>query len=145
MSFFLKHFSKAFALNLYSGSQIHMPLKKHPEKVIGKNNSDSILCLFPSLQLLYSIALLQVKNVACSLKYTGWPTLKTLTFKGIINIKMKKEKWIWSLSWKDPLVKEMATHSNVLAWEIPRTEEPGGLQWRRYSGGDRKSQTELSN
>ena len=30
--------------------------------------------------------------------------------------------------WEDPLEKEMATHSSVLAWEIPRTEEPGGLQ-----------------
>ena len=35
---------------------------------------------------------------------------------------------IWSLGWKEPLQKEMATHSNILAWEIPWTEEPGGLQ-----------------
>ena len=36
--------------------------------------------------------------------------------------------------WEDPLEKEMATHSSVLAWEIPWTEEPGGLQstgWQR--------------
>ena len=32
-----------------------------------------------------------------------------------------------SLGWEDPLEKEMATHSNILAWEIPGTEEPGGL------------------
>ena len=32
-----------------------------------------------------------------------------------------------SLGWKDLLEKEMATHSNILAWEIPRTEEAGGL------------------
>ena len=32
------------------------------------------------------------------------------------------------LGWKDPLEKEMATHSSILAWRIPRTEEPGGLQ-----------------
>ena len=31
------------------------------------------------------------------------------------------------LSWKDPLKKEMATHSSILAWEIPWTEEPGRL------------------
>ena len=36
--------------------------------------------------------------------------------------------WVWSLDWEDPLGKGMATHSNVLAWEIPWTEEPGGLQ-----------------
>ena len=32
------------------------------------------------------------------------------------------------LSWEDPLEKEMATHSSVRAWKIPRTEGPGGLQ-----------------
>ena len=34
---------------------------------------------------------------------------------------------VLSLGWEDPLEKEMATHSSILAWEIPRTEEPGGL------------------
>ena len=33
-----------------------------------------------------------------------------------------------SLGWEDPLEKEMATHSSALAWKIPWTEEPGGLQ-----------------
>ena len=32
------------------------------------------------------------------------------------------------LGWEDPLGKEMATHSNILAWKVPWTEEPGGLQ-----------------
>ena len=35
---------------------------------------------------------------------------------------------IQSLGWEDPLEKEMATHSSILAWEIPRTEEAGRLQ-----------------
>ena len=34
-----------------------------------------------------------------------------------------------TLGQEDPLEKEMATHSSILAWEIPRTEEPGGLQF----------------
>ena len=38
------------------------------------------------------------------------------------------ETWVPSLGGEDPLEKEMATHSGVLAWEIPWTEEPGGLQ-----------------
>ena len=45
-----------------------------------------------------------------------------------------------SLGWEDPLEKEMATHSSVLAWEILWTEEPGRLQ----SIGLQKSQTRLS-
>ena len=37
------------------------------------------------------------------------------------------ETWVQSLGWEDPLKKEMATHSSILAWKIPWTEEPGGL------------------
>ena len=36
--------------------------------------------------------------------------------------------WIRSLGQEDPLEEEMATHSSILAWKIPWTEEPGGLQ-----------------
>ena len=44
------------------------------------------------------------------------------------------------LGWEDPLEEEMATHSSILAWKIPWTEEPGGLQ----TPGSQKSQTRLS-
>ena len=37
-----------------------------------------------------------------------------------------QEMRVQSLTWEDPLEKEMVTHSSILAWEIPRTEEPGG-------------------
>ena len=39
-----------------------------------------------------------------------------------------QETWAQSLGWEDPPEKEMATHSSILAWRIPWTEEPGGLQ-----------------
>ena len=39
-----------------------------------------------------------------------------------------QETWVWFLGWEDPLEKEMATHSSVLAWRIPWTEEPVELQ-----------------
>ena len=39
-----------------------------------------------------------------------------------------QETWVQSLAWEDPLEKGMATHSSVLAWKIPWTEEPGELQ-----------------
>ena len=38
-----------------------------------------------------------------------------------------QETWVQSLSWADALEKEMATHSSILAWRIPWTEEPGSL------------------
>ena len=45
------------------------------------------------------------------------------------------------LGWADPLEKGMATHSSILAWRLPRTQEPGGLESLRAA----KSQTQLSN
>ena len=39
-----------------------------------------------------------------------------------------QETWVQSQGWDDPLEKEMATHSSILVWRIPWTEEPGGLQ-----------------
>ena len=44
------------------------------------------------------------------------------------NLPAKQETWVRSLGQEDPLKKEMATHSSILAWEIPWIEEPGGLQ-----------------
>ena len=39
-----------------------------------------------------------------------------------------QEIWVWSLGLKDPLEKEIATHSSIVSWRIPWTEEPGGLR-----------------
>ena len=50
------------------------------------------------------------------------------------------ETWVQSLGGEDPLEEEMATHSSILAWEIPWTEEPGGLQ----SKGSQMNWTQLS-
>ena len=44
------------------------------------------------------------------------------------NTSAMQETWVWSLGKEDPLEKEMATHSSILAWRTPKTEEPGGLQ-----------------
>jgi len=45
-----------------------------------------------------------------------------------------QETWVPPLGWEDPLGKGMATHSSILAWRIPWTEEPGGL---KYLGSQR--------
>ena len=44
------------------------------------------------------------------------------------NLPAMWETWVQSLGWEDPLKKEMATHSSILAWRSPWTEEPGGPQ-----------------
>ena len=43
------------------------------------------------------------------------------------NLSAMQNTWVWSLSQEDPLEKDMATHSSILAWEILWTEEPGRL------------------
>ena len=48
--------------------------------------------------------------------------------QSVTNLPAMQETWVRSLGWEDPLEKEMATHSSILAWRIPWTEEPGGLQ-----------------
>ena len=53
------------------------------------------------------------------------------------NLPAMQENQVQSLGWEDPLEKEMATHSSILAWRIPWTEEPSGLQ----SMGSQESDT----
>ena len=45
------------------------------------------------------------------------------------NLPAMQETWVRFLGWEDPLEKEMATHSGILAWKIPGMEEPGRLQY----------------
>ena len=52
-----------------------------------------------------------------------------LSMNGASGIRLPvQEMWVWSLGLKDPQKEGMATHSSILAWRIPWTEEPGGLQ-----------------
>ena len=55
-------------------------------------------------------------------------TRDSLVTQMVKNLLPKQESWVRSLVWEDPLEKEMATHSSILAWSILRTEESGGLQ-----------------
>ena len=52
----------------------------------------------------------------------------SLVAQSLKNLPAVQETWVQSLGWEDPLGKEMATHSSILAWKISWTEEPGGLQ-----------------
>ena len=63
-----------------------------------------------------------------------------LVVKNHLPMQEMQETRVQSLGMEDPLEKEMATHSSILAWEIPWTEEPGGLQFM----GSQKSWTSLS-
>ena len=52
----------------------------------------------------------------------------SLVAQMVKNLPAMQETWVQSLGWEDPLEEDMATHSSILAWRIPWTDEPGGLQ-----------------
>ena len=54
----------------------------------------------------------------------------SLVAQMVKNLPIIRETWVLFLGWEDPLEKGVATHSSVLAWRIPWTVEPGGLQSR---------------
>ena len=59
------------------------------------------------------------------------------------NLPAMQKTQVWSLGWEDSLEKGMATHSSILAWKIPRTEEPGG--WYSSWGCKESDMTEQAN
>ena len=66
--------------------------------------------------------------VVVSLKEFVSADWASLVAQTINNLPAMQETWDWSLGREDPLEEGTATHSGILAWRIPRTEEPGGLQ-----------------
>ena len=68
------------------------------------------------------------KPLLAKKKQKNKKTNPSLVAQRIKRLPAMRETRVWSLGWEDPLEKEMATHSSILAWRIPWTEEPGGLQ-----------------
>ena len=58
----------------------------------------------------------------------SFPTRASLVAQAVKHPLAMQETWVQSLDWEDPLEKEMATHPSILAWKIPWTEDPDGLQ-----------------
>ena len=54
--------------------------------------------------------------------------MASLVAQTVKRLSTMQETWVCSLGWEDPLEKEMATHSSILAWRIPWTEESGSIQ-----------------
>ena len=79
---------------------------------------EPLLSKFLMLFLGSFLFLIKVKNII-------WASLVVQMVK---NLPAMQENWILFLGWEDTLEKRMTTHSNILAWRIPWTEEPGGLQ-----------------
>ena len=75
------------------------------------------------LSLLWNIHVhLPLLKVCCFVLLWGFPRGSAMK-----NLPAMQEAWARSLGWEDPLEKEMATHSGILAWAVPWAEEPGRL------------------
>ena len=83
--------------------------------------------------------------VFCCLQHTNYCSLRNKgnikRYKGFPYSSVNKESaWVWFLGQEDSLEKEMATHSSILAWRIPWTEEPGRLQSMELQESDTAEQ-----
>ena len=83
-------------------------MKRRAQEYIAENKSKTFVFSLNSL------------SMPCT-----WASLVAQTVKNPLAM---KETWVQSLGWKYPLEKGKATHTSILAWRIPWTEEPGGLQ-----------------
>ena len=74
------------------------------------------------------LRLLIFRLIHAQMEITRLYKVVSLVVQLLKNLPAMQKTWVRFLSWEDPLEKEMATHSSILAWRIPWTEEPGGLQ-----------------
>ena len=82
---------------------------------------------------LYMYLCTRVYTCMCTPLQDSWASLVAQTVK---NPSAMQETWVQSLGLEDPLEKGKATHSSVLAWRIPWTEEPGYSSWGCRVGHD---------
>ena len=75
----------------------------------------------------FSVTVIQVYTSTSNADEAEVEWLASLVAQRLKCLPAMRETWVQSLGWEDPLEKEMATHSSVLAWRIPGTGEPGGL------------------
>ena len=80
------------------------------------------------MEQLSKLKVLKLVSGLSEATYSYCWTLLTLVAPTVKCLPTMQETWVQSLGWEDPLEKGMATHSSILAWRIPWTEEPGGLQ-----------------
>ena len=98
----------------------HSKIKQPSNSNLGfvPNESTLLKCLWDLLRL--ELIRIYIQN------YLGFPTGSAVM--NLPAVQETQETKVWSFGWEDPLKEEMATHSSILAWKIPQTEQPGGLQ-----------------
>ena len=83
------------------------------------------VCVCVYFNQIWEVLAIIVSNIFAAISVFSGASLVAQRLK---RLPARQETQIQSLGREDPLEKELATHSSILAWRIPRTEEPGGLQ-----------------
>ena len=117
----IEHFKSLFlkiALNIFEDSY-------HASGDFSGSSADKeSACIAENPGLIPGLGRSPGKGIGYPFQYSG----ASLVAQMVKYLHAMQETWVRSLGWEEPLVEEMATHSSVLAWKIPRTEEPTGLQ-----------------
>ena len=71
---------------------------------------------------------ISINKIKTDVLITNWTGISPTMAQRLKRLPPMQDTWVWSLGREDPLEKEMAMHSHILAWRIPWTEEPGRLQ-----------------
>ena len=120
----LKWLIRNFLLNLYNHHYVTLVAQSCPTLCYPKNNIGDHFQSF----LLCTHKYAGKANLKVLKTYLGWtPQWCSLVAQSVKNLLAVQETRVWSLDLEDPLEKEIANHSSILAWKIPWTEEPGGL------------------
>ena len=104
-------------------------------KIGGSDSKESLACSAGDLGLSSGLERSPRNRIGYTLQYS-WASLVAQMVK---NPFATRETWVQSLAWDDPLEEGMATHSSILAWRIPWTEEPGRLRSMRSQSQTRQS------
>ena len=105
----------------------------HPWDSPGKNTGVGCIAFSEGCHITFLLCVLNLPLLLSYKDANDW-IRASLVAQRLKRLPAMQETWVQSLGQEDPLEKKMATHSSTLAWRIPWTEEPGGLQSRRSQG-----------
>ena len=119
-------YSSSRSWGISPGSSLPAPLLHHYQKrLLAEVTGPVHPVVYWEILAELSHPLLPLQLLSCFI-FVASPMVQWV--KNLLAIQETQETWFWSLGWEDPVEEEMTTHSSILAWKIPWTEEPGRLQ-----------------
>ena len=111
--------------NIYTWVYVKLVKSEYCLWVVPMSASWFRQCTWAGKKLLLTLSEATRTSLYCICSFLGFPGGSVV--KNLPAVQETQEMWVQSLGQEDPLEEEVATHSSILAWKIPWTEEPGGL------------------